>query len=266
MESYLRDSPGLRSINDLSVASRGLSGQRWAFVARSQVFVALLAAGGSSQWGDSRVSPSSLGTLHRHPEGKKSRLRAFSPAAISEPNGHAKNGLGPATSGVSLPVRLRRYPKNRWLRGRLSERQEVSEKTRLRKTTPEIFTRPERRERLFGCLDIFVSGGCPLRASPALPIAGARLSKRIVRGVRPWVRRGAKFRFLAPPALCEKSVNPKQHHERQRQQVDPVLHGQDFRGERKVESAANGDDIDQPVQLIPSPAQAADRTRVGCHG
>jgi hypothetical protein len=45
--------------------------------------------------GDSRVSPSPLGTLHRHPEGKKSRLRPFSLAPISEPNGRAKTGSNP---------------------------------------------------------------------------------------------------------------------------------------------------------------------------
>jgi hypothetical protein len=49
-----------------------------------------MSAGNSSQGGDSRVSPSPLGTLHRHPEGKKSRLRAFSLAPISEPNGREK--------------------------------------------------------------------------------------------------------------------------------------------------------------------------------
>src|SRR5580692_10697822 len=55
---------------------------------------------GGSGGGDSRVSPSPLGTLHRHPEGKKSRLRPFSLAPISEPIGRAKNGLEPGTSCV----------------------------------------------------------------------------------------------------------------------------------------------------------------------
>jgi hypothetical protein len=45
--------------------------------------------------GDSRVSPSPLGTLHRHPEEKKSRLSPLTLAPLSE-----KNGLEPATSGV----------------------------------------------------------------------------------------------------------------------------------------------------------------------
>jgi hypothetical protein len=44
--------------------------------------------------------PLPLGTLHRHPEGKKSRPRPFSLAPISEPNGRAKNGLEPSTSGM----------------------------------------------------------------------------------------------------------------------------------------------------------------------
>jgi hypothetical protein len=56
--------------------------------------IARLVAGG-----DSRVSPSPVGTLVRHPEGEKSRLRALSLAPISEPHGRANNGA--ATSRVT---------------------------------------------------------------------------------------------------------------------------------------------------------------------
>src|SRR5579883_778912 len=40
--------------------------------------------------GNSRVSPSPLRALHRHPEGKKSPLRPFSLAPVSEPRGEGK--------------------------------------------------------------------------------------------------------------------------------------------------------------------------------
>jgi hypothetical protein len=59
----------------------------------------IVTRGGASQGGDSRVSPSPRGTLHRHSEGKKSRLRAPFLAPIFEPNWRANNG--PATSGVT---------------------------------------------------------------------------------------------------------------------------------------------------------------------
>jgi hypothetical protein len=70
---------------------------------------------GGSGGGDSRVSPSPLGTLHRHPEGKKSRLRPFSLAPISEPIGRAKNGLEPGTSCVrGLNKGLQSSSPGRW--------------------------------------------------------------------------------------------------------------------------------------------------------
>jgi hypothetical protein len=59
---------------------------------------AIYARFSSDRQNDRSVDP--LATLHRHPEGKKSRLRPFSSAPISEPNGRTKNGLEAATSGV----------------------------------------------------------------------------------------------------------------------------------------------------------------------
>src|SRR5215510_12473761 len=50
--------------------------------ATQDIAATILRHRGFESGGDSRVSPSPLGTLHHHPEGKKSRLRAFSLAPL----------------------------------------------------------------------------------------------------------------------------------------------------------------------------------------